>query len=139
MSKLLTTIFSFIILSGILFAAVPPDTVQKSFDIKFPKVGDLKWEKENPKVWEASFTVDGAKQSANFNIKGDWLETEREINKAHLPEKVTETINKKFAKWDILHVFKIDLNTNKVKYEVEMQSGKKKKEVTFSYDGAIIK
>ena len=62
-----------------------PTSVASAFNLKCPNATQIRWEKEDAKVWEAEFTSEGNKISANFADDGTWLETEREIVVADLP------------------------------------------------------
>lgn len=62
-----------------------PTSVASTFNLKCPNATQIRWEKEDAKVWEAEFTSEGNKISANFADDGTWLETEREIVVADLP------------------------------------------------------
>ena len=85
-------IVNFSIITGSLFAGNPPAVVQKAFEQKFPKVTKVSWGKENEKEWEAAFTLNGSKLSANFLNDGTWAETERKITVADFPKSVSDAI-----------------------------------------------
>ena len=112
--------------------------VKEGFAKKFPTAKSVKWEKENDKEYEASFTLDGTKQSANFSNDGIWLETETEIKIADLPQAVTTAITNKYADWKIVGASKIETATE-VKYEADIKKGKIKKEVLLSAEGTFSK
>ncbi|HRH61440.1 MAG TPA: PepSY-like domain-containing protein, partial [Chitinophagaceae bacterium] len=61
-----------------------PAAVQASFNKNFPGIAVKKWEKEAGN-YEAEFKKDGKNMSATFTAKGDWLETETDIDVASLP------------------------------------------------------
>ena len=48
------------------FAMTPPKVVKDAFDKKFPNATKVTWGKEAAKEWEAEFTFEGSKISANF-------------------------------------------------------------------------
>ena len=76
---------------------------------QFPDAKNIKWGKENANDFEAEFKLDGKKVSANFSMKGAWLETETEFPVVDLPEAVVASINKKFGGWKIVGADKIEL------------------------------
>lgn len=73
-----------------------PETVKAAFTKKFPEAQKVKWGKENDGEWEAEFKLDNREYSANFNLAGDWLETEYEINESEIPETITTTLKTEF-------------------------------------------
>ena len=135
-----------IIISGILIITVstfafgnPPKAVKDSFKQKFPAVEKVKWAKENNGEWEANFSLNDIKASANFSQDGMWLESETEIPAAQLPEKVISSINESYSGYVIVGAAKIENNKNEIFYEADIKSGKKKKEVLYKEDGTFIK
>ncbi len=124
-----------LILSVAVMAAVPPAKVKKAFETKFPGATAVKWGKENSKEWEAEFSVDSVKMSANFAVDGTWLETETEIAAAELPEAVAAAIKTQHPKAAIVHAYMIESAAKSTFYEVELKTGKKKSEVMLDKDG----
>ena len=138
--KKLTLIFVLSILFFNLAKAVtPPPAVQKAFQEKFPTATNVKWGKENANDFEAEFKLDGKKVSANFSMKGAWLETETEFPVVDLPEAVVASINKKFGGWKIVGADKIESAKKPIRYEADIKSGMKKKEVVLYENGKFTK
>jgi len=129
---------SVFILSAIVFAAKPPENVQKAFEGKFPDATDVKWGKENSKEWEANFTENGVKMSANFKTTGEWVETERQIDVSELPEAVTSEIKKLHPKGEIKAAYRIDSASDGIKYEADVKTGKRTVEVLLKEDGSKV-
>lgn len=128
-----------LLVATISFATEAPKAVQEAFAKKFPTAKSVKWDKENAKEYEASFTLDGTKCSANFSIQGVWLETETEIKISDLPTNVSAAIKTKYANWEIMGASKIETANNEVKYEADIRKGKTKKEVFVKADGTLTK
>lgn len=135
MKKVILLVASVFVFSSLVFAAKPPEKVQKAFEAKFPEAADVKWGKENSKEWEANFTVNGVKTSANFMTTGDWVETESEMAVSELPEAVTAEIKKLHPKGEIIAAFRIDSAKAGTKYEADVKTGKKTAEVILKEDG----
>ena len=138
MKKIFLIITGFAWICTAAFAVNPPSEVQKSFEQKFPKAVNVKWEKENAKEWEAAFNFNGEKLSANFTNAGSWVETEKKIAVSDLPIPVTQAVNKKYPAWKIIGAEKTETAKNAMIYEAIIKSGSHKKEVAFKADGAPV-
>jgi hypothetical protein len=126
------------IISSSSMAGTPPVAVQKSFEQKFPKATNVKWGMENKKEWEAEFTSDGNKSSANFSIEGKWIETEMVIPVTSLPPAVADAIQKSYPGWKITEADKTDTAKNGLIYEADIKSGTQKKALAFKEDGTVV-
>src|SRR4051812_16000252 len=127
---------SILILTGAAFAAVPPAKVTKAFEAKFANASDVKWGKESAKEWEAEFTFEGVKTSANFSTDGSWVETESEVKVSDLPDAVAASIIRTHPNATVLHAYRIESARNGISYEAEIKAGKKKMEVILKEDGS---
>ncbi|HMG14160.1 MAG TPA: PepSY-like domain-containing protein [Saprospiraceae bacterium] len=139
MKKLIALIFILAFIINFSYAGSPPAVIQKAFELKFPKATKVSWGKENKSEWEAEFTLDGNKISANFALDGSWLETEREIPVSQLPKPVIEAINKSNPGWKITEADKTETAKNGLIYEAEIKSGFHKKVIAFKEDGTVVK
>ena len=122
-----------------MFAGTPPKAVKEAFAKKFPTATKVSWGKEAAKEWEAEFTYEGSKISANFAQDGTWLETENEIKAAALPTKVTEAIAKQFPGWKIVEADKTETSKHGTIYEADLKKGGNKKGVAYKEDGTPVK
>lgn len=115
-----------------------PAKVQDAFKAKFSNAEHVKWEKENSNEWEAEFKMEGKEYSANFSNEGEWKETEHEMNKADLPEAVSNTLSSEFAGYEVEEAEMVE--TPKFKgYELELEKGKSTLEVVFDENGKVLK
>jgi hypothetical protein len=115
-----------------------PAPVNNAFHQKFPQAEKVKWEKENAHEYEANFVMNSTLQSANFNDKGAWRETEVEIKVSELPQKVTESIKARYPGNQIVSAAKIELADKSVMYEADLKKGALKKEVLLKPDGSMV-
>jgi hypothetical protein len=137
MKKLL--IMSIVFICSCAFAGTPPDVVKKAFAKKFPTATKVSWGVEGPKEWEAEFTLEGSRISANFSENGTWLETEREIKAANLPKAVLAAVKSKYSDWKIAEADKTESSKHGTIYEVDLKKGMKSKSLAFKENGMSIK
>jgi len=116
-----------------------PQIVAAKFNEKFPGVTDAKWDKENAHEYEATFNWNGAKYSANFSDKGEWLETESVFAFDQLPDKVQKAFNISHATTTVKSVSKIETSKGMTKYEIEIKQGHKTAELFYTSDGVKTK
>lgn len=121
------------------FAITPPKAVSEAFMKKFPTALKVSWGKESLKEWEAEFTLNGEKISANFGQDGTWLETEQEIKASDLPKAVLSNVKIKFANWKIAEADKTETAKHGTIYEVDLKKGLKTKSLAFKANGAEVK
>jgi len=110
-----------------------------AFKKKFPTATKVTWGKEAPKEWEAEFTFEGNKISANFGEDGTWLETEKKIKAADLPKAVAAAIKLKYPGWANAEADKTETSKHGTIYEADLKNGIKKKAVAFKEDGTPVK
>jgi hypothetical protein len=116
-----------------------PAAVKNAFTTKFPGATDIKWEKENKKELEANFKTNKADVSANFDLDGNWVETETTIPASELPAAVANTVNTKYPGAVYGRTEKIEKPGGKILYEVNVTVNGKKKELELNPDGSIAK
>jgi hypothetical protein len=140
MKIIISVIIGSLVYASVVFAGGnPPEAVKSAFEQKFTGASGIKWTKENKKEWEAEFTLNGIKESANFLNDGTWRETESEISYDQFPAAVSSTIASKYPGWKVMHSYKIITSDGVTKYEAELKSKKKKKEMIIGEDGNITK
>lgn len=132
-------IMTTVLVYSFTFAGQPPAAVEKAFKQKFPTATKVSWGKEAAKEWEAEFTFEGNKISANFLEDGTWVETERKIKIADLPNAVATKLKTKYHGWVITEADKTESLKNGTIYEADLKLGKKKKSLAFKEDGSIVK
>ncbi|MBP9790188.1 MAG: PepSY-like domain-containing protein [Bacteroidia bacterium] len=140
MKKIIFVAVAFICAYATSFAqSKTPNAVTITFNQKFPNASNVKWDKENAYEYEASFVWKGEKHSANFNVTGEWLETESPITFNQLPEKVQTAFNASHKVTTIKAVAKIETSKGQTQYEVEIKQGLKTVEFFYEANGSVIK
>jgi hypothetical protein len=113
----------------------PPNAVTTAFKQKFPTALNIIWGKENVHEYEAEFTENGIKHSANFSDKGEWLETETPVDFNSLPQKVKTNFIAQHKNAKMKEVSKIEKSDTTVIYEIEIKIGIKTKDCLYKTDG----
>lgn len=139
MKKTVLTLMATALFCICSFAVKPPKAVKDAFDKKFPTATKVTWGKEAAKEWEAEFTLDGSKISANFYEDGTWLETEKEITATSLPAAVATAIKTNYPGWEITEADKTETSKHGTIYEADLKKGKQKKSVAYKEDGSPVK
>jgi hypothetical protein len=111
-----------------------PEVVMKSFTSKFPDAQEIEWEKEDDNEWEAEFELLGTEYTASFDSKGSWLETERYVKEADLPQIVLENLKANYPDHKIEEIAFVENETNSY-YEIDLAYGDETTEVAISEDG----
>jgi uncharacterized membrane protein YkoI len=116
----------------------PPAAVIAAFKQKFPSATAISWGKESAKEYEAEFTNDGKKYSANFNQAGQWLETESAADFTTFPEKVKASFNKQHKGAKKFEVALIQKADGSMIYEIQIKVGVKRKDCLYKEDGSSL-
>jgi hypothetical protein len=138
MKKVILMIMSVSLIYSCSYAITPPTAVQKAFEKKFPNATAVSWGKESKTEYEAEFTFEGYKISANFATDGTWLETEKQIKTADLPKAVADAIKTKYPGWVITEADITETAKHGTIYEADLKKDALKKGVTFKEDGTPV-
>ncbi len=116
-----------------------PAEVETAFKQKFVNAINVKWDKEGKNEYEAEFTLNGKKASANFNAKGEWTESEMQIENSTVPAAAVSLVKEKHPAGVITTTYKVEKANGSIEYEIEITVGKKTKELVFDKDWKFIK
>ena len=115
-----------------------PKKVTDAFAKMYPKVTDVKWDKESAKEYEADFKDGEVHTTASFAPNGKFLESEVVIPVADAPKAALDFIAKKHADHKIAEVAKTTDAKGKIVYEIVITKDKSKKELVFDKHGKQI-
>jgi hypothetical protein len=117
-----------------------PSEVTDAFSEKYPQAKGVEW-KDKLSAFSAGFNLDDKHYLASFSNKGEWQNTEQDIEESELPAVIKDSYGKtKYADWKINKVTKIELPDNVLQYRVEIGSGDiKKRRLLFNTDGRLLK
>lgn len=105
-----------------------PAVVTEAFQAKYPDAKKVEWDSGEDE-YEVTFKLKGKKMEAEFDARGNWLETETEIKVKDLPEAVTKAIADQFPDAEIGEAERIYTPKWTEAYEVEVEWEKEGKEV----------
>ena len=111
-----------------------PDAAKSSFQKMFPKAEKVKWDKEDNE-YEASFTLNGTKMSAVFDVAGNWKETEETIAQKDVPAKALAYFTEHYKNSKIQECAKTIKSDKQVVYEIEIKG----KDIVFDSNGNFVK
>lgn len=117
-----------------------PAAVTEAFKEKYPDTKNAEW-KDKLSAFQVSYEMGGGKYNARFTGKGEWLQTEKEIDEAALPAGVRDGFDKsKFTAWELKSVSRIESKDNQVQYRLLVKkSGVEKKYLYFNEEGKLVK
>ena len=115
-----------------------PSAVKEAFAKKFPAVTDVKYQMEKTD-YKIAFKDKEVGMSANFNSKGEWLETETIMIESDLPKEVLTSVATNFTGFMITEITKSEGPDNVLNYEMILKKDKEGYEVKFSPKGDILK
>ncbi len=115
-----------------------PTAVKTAFTQKFPTATKVSWGMEDKKEWEAEFKMNGKNYSANYDLDGNWLETEYEITQNEIPASVKATLDGEFQGYKVEEPEISESADGKV-FEFELKKGGEKMEVAIDGTGKVVK
>lgn len=117
-----------------------PAEVTDSFSEKYPDATGVEW-KDRLTGFSASFTLDNINYLASFSNKGEWENTEHEIEQENLPAAVKDGLEKsKYADWEVIKTDLIELPNDEIQYRITVGKGDiKKRNLTFNSKGRLLK
>ncbi len=114
-----------------------PAVVKTAFGKKFPTVKKADWGKEGKTNWEAEFELKEKEMSANFDLQGNWTETETDLEEDAVPAVVMNVLKTKFAGYKVKDAAFTETPKFSA-YEIVIKKGGSKKEITIDKTGKIL-
>ena len=121
------------------FSKVPSETTE-AFKKKYADTKNVEW-KDKVSYFLASFDMNGEKYESKFNSKGEFLGSEKGIEKEAAPAEVKDGFAKsKFSDWEVKSVTWIEKKDASIEYRYFIRkSGVEKKYLTFNDKGKLVK
>ncbi|MBK9151015.1 MAG: PepSY-like domain-containing protein [Saprospiraceae bacterium] len=111
-----------------------PQSVKSAFQKSYPTAKEVKWDKEGSN-YEASFDFNKTDYSVLFDVNGNVIETEVEIEVSQLPESVREYVANHYKGKKIKEAARITDAKGTVSYEAEIKG----MDLIFDSNGSFIK
>jgi hypothetical protein len=141
-------ILTLVIIAGFLLSGVSsvaqfrkiPAVVTDAFKARYPNSNAVEW-KDKITVFQANFEMKDEDYIARFNSKGEWQETENNIDQAKLPAEVNDGFSKsKYSDWEIKEVSYIEKKDGTDQYRILVKkSDIEKKYLFFNKTGKMLK
>ncbi len=114
-----------------------PAAVKTAFGKKFPTVKKADWSKEGKTEWEVEFERNEKDMSANFDMQGNWKETETDLEEDAVPSVVMKVLKAKFPGYKVKDAAFTETPKFSA-YEIVIKKGESKKEITIDKTGKIL-
>ncbi|MFN8286771.1 MAG: PepSY-like domain-containing protein [Chitinophagales bacterium] len=140
MYKCLILFFAVITLSVSAQKITPnkvPGAVGSAFRTKFPQAQQDTWFVADSGNYQVQFFNEKKVQSATFDGKGLWLQTETEINLNQLPAAVNRAFNSQFAGFNVQEVYQVETPKGTT-YSFTAFKGKESYDLVFGPKGDLL-
>ncbi len=114
-----------------------PAAVKTAFGKKFPTAKKADWSIEGKAQWEAEFELNEKDMSANFDVQGNWKETETDLEKDEVPSTVMNVLNAQYPGYKVKDAAFTETPKFSA-YEIVIKRGESKKEITIDKTGKIL-
>ncbi len=133
-----TIIFFYFIISFGCALGQTPEKAAEEFRKKFPNATNVKWGIDRNNYHEANFELDGKKYRADFDSKGEWVETETSVKWDEVPLAVQEAFKEEDKKKDIVEIEFVDNKEKGKFYDIEFKKGSGKLDISIRPDGTVL-
>ena len=114
-----------------------PEAVKTAFNKKFPTAKKVDWGTEGKTEWEAEFELNEKDMSANFDLQGNWKETETDLEEDAVPVMIMNVLKAKFPGYKVKEAAFTETPKFSA-YEIIIKKGESKQEVTIDKTGKIL-
>jgi hypothetical protein len=115
-----------------------PDEAREAFKQRFPNAENAAWNIDRNGYNEVEFTLDGKKYRADFDAKGEWVETESSVKWDDLPLAVQEAFKLEDKKKDIVEIEFVHNREKGKFYDIEFKKGGGKLDIAIRPDGTVL-
>jgi hypothetical protein len=117
-----------------------PAEVTDAFKAKYPDASAVEW-KDKLSTFQADFKMKNEAYQARFNSKGEWQDSEKNIDQEKLPSAVKDGFSKsKYADWEVREVSYLEKKGDVTQYRILVKkSDLEKKYLFFNKSGKLLK
>ena len=143
MKKIIIFLSAFLLISVVGFsqqitADKVPAAVKDAFAKKYPAATDVKYEMAKTD-FVVAFKDKEVGMYANFNSRGEWLQTETIVLESDVPKEVLTSVATNFVGFIITAVTKLEGPNDVLNYILDLKKGSEIIEVKFSPKGDVLK
>lgn len=139
--KYIVTLFCLVLFSTSIIAqkSTLPKRVFETFNKKYPKVEDVKWEVKSKGDYKIKFELGGKKTIVEIDDDGTWEKTSIHISLNELPQEVQTTVNEQKKNSKITEIKVVVDNDGDTYYKVDLTDDSKTIKLEINKKGKIIK
>jgi Putative beta-lactamase-inhibitor-like, PepSY-like len=117
-----------------------PAEVTEAFKAKYPDTKNVEW-KDKITAFLVDYEMNGIQYESKFSNKGEWLQTEKEVEQDALPAEVKDGYSKsKYTDWELKTVSRIENKNDNIQYRLFVRkSSVEKRYLYFDEDGKLLK
>ena len=138
----LMTLVAFLLITTATHAQIRkiPSSATENFKTKYPTAESVEW-KDKITHYSAIFTIDEKSYEAHFDNDGNWKESIVKLEDSEVPTEINDGFSKsKYTDWTIDKVEKIETNSGKVQYRMQVKKGDLRKKILyFTPEGRLSK
>jgi Putative beta-lactamase-inhibitor-like, PepSY-like len=117
-----------------------PAEVTEAFKEKYPDTKNAAW-KDKITAFQVNYEMEGVKYISKFSSKGEWQQTEKDIEEDALPAQVKDGYGKsKYTEWELKTVSRVENKDDSIQYRLFVRkSSVEKRYLYFDKEGKLIK
>jgi hypothetical protein len=138
MKKMFLLMLSAALISAPVFAKIPA-RITDAFHARYATATNVKWS-HTIGDYKASFNMGESTLKAKFDRKGNWLESQKMLERDRLPVTVKNSLrNSKYSQWKIKSSYEQYLPNEKPQYHISAAKGEfERKSLKFDHRGQLL-
>lgn len=116
---------------------IPQAIKMRLFELE-PSAHNVQWFNSKG-IYKVYYTLNERKTTSYFDTKGNWLETESEIQKEDLAQPILEVLATRLHEYSIIDIELVKTSDNQILYEVDLEKEGKIYDILFDETGRILR